>query len=308
MAIEKVRPEIDYSYQKSVSYSQYSMYNTCQYSWYLAYVKKQKVFQPGIHLLYGTSLHEAIQHYLQVMYDTSGVAADAIDLNAYFKSRMIENYQKDLDQYDNKHYCSKEEFVEFLNDGIASLDWFKKNRSKYFSRKNTELIGIEVPILLPITDYSPNVLMMGFIDFILYDKVTESYTIYDIKTSTRGWGDKEKKDQTKINQILLYKRFYSKALNIPEDKIDVKFFIVRRKIFENAEFPMKRIQEFLPANKSKKVKDAFDGLENFVKESFTPDAKYNIDRKYEKNLSGCKWCVYKDKPELCDRKNNLFGD
>ena len=308
MAIEKLKPQIDYSYQKSVSYSQYSMYSSCQYSWYLAYVKKHKVFEPGIHLLYGTSLHETIQNYLQVMYDTSGTNADAIDLNEYFKSRMIENYQKDLDQYENKHYCTKEQFLEFLNDGIASLDWFKKNRSKYFSRKTTELVGIEVPILLPITDYSPNVLMMGFIDFILYNKNTDSYTIYDIKTSTRGWGDKEKKDQVKINQILLYKHFYSKALNIPEDKIDVKFFIVRRKIFENAEFPMKRVQEFLPANKTKKVKAAFDGLETFVKSCFTSDAKYNTDRVYEKNLSGCKWCVYKDKQELCDKKNNLFGD
>jgi hypothetical protein len=74
------------------------MYSSCQYSWYLAYVKKHKVFEPGIHLLYGTSLHETIQNYLQVMYDTSGTNADAIDLNEYFKSRMIENYQKDLDQ------------------------------------------------------------------------------------------------------------------------------------------------------------------------------------------------------------------
>lgn len=308
MAIEKVKPSIDYSYQKSVSYSQYSMYNTCQYSWYLAYVKKHKVFQPGIHLLYGTSLHETIQNYLQVMYDESGAAADRIDLSEYFKERMIENYKSDLEQYEGKHYCTKEEFTEFLADGCASLEWFKKNRGTYFSRKNTELVGIEIPILLPITDYSPNVLMMGFIDFIIYNKVTDTYTIYDIKTSTRGWGDKEKKDQTKINQILLYKRFYSKTLGISEDKIDVEFFIVKRKIFENSEFPMKRIQEFIPANKTKKVKDAFDGLEKFVKECFTSDAKYNTDRVYEKNLSGCKWCVYKDKPELCDRKHNLFAD
>jgi hypothetical protein len=308
MAVEKVRPEIDYSYQKSVSYSQYSMYNTCQYSWYLAYVKKHKVFKPGIHLLYGTSLHETIQNYLTIMYEQSGVKADEIDLSQYFKDRMIENYKKDLDQYENKHYCTKEEFTEFLADGAASLEWFKKNRSKYFSRKDTELVGIETPILYPITDYSPNVLMMGFIDIIMYNKNTESYTIYDIKTSTRGWGDKEKKDQTKINQILLYKHFYSKALNIPEDKIDVQFFIVKRKIFENSEFPMKRIQEFIPANKSKKVKDAFTSLEKFVKECFTSDAKYNVDRIYEKNISGCKWCPYSDKPELCDKKRNLFGD
>jgi hypothetical protein len=149
---------------------------------------------------------------------------------------------------------------------------------------------------------------MGFIDFILYHKVTDSYTIFDIKTSTRGWGDKEKKDQTKINQILLYKHFYSKALSIPEDKIDVQFFIIKRKIFENAEFPMKRIQEFVPANKTKKVKDAYNSIESFVKECFTPDAKYNTDREYTKNTSACKWCEFAKRSDLCDKKHNLFND
>jgi hypothetical protein len=305
MSIQKPSVEIDKTYQKSVSYSQYSLYNSCQYAWYLTYVEKKRVFQPGIHLLYGTSLHETIQNYLQVMYDQSGKAADEIDLNEHFKQRMIENYKSDLEKYEGKHYCTKEEFLEFLEDGTLSLDWFKTNRSKYFSRKNTQLVGIEIPILLPITEYSPNVLMKGFIDFILYNSTTDTYTIYDIKTSTRGWGDKEKKDQTKINQILLYKHFYSKTLGISEDKIDVQFFIVRRKVFENSEFPMKRIQEFVPPNKTKKVKDAYVSLEKFVKECFNSQAEYNIDRLYEKNISACKWCSYKDRQDMCNKKNIL---
>lgn len=298
----KTKLDINYAFQKSVSYSQYSMYSQCQYQWYLAYVKKQKVFKPGIHLLYGTSLHEAIQHYLEVMYGTSAKVADEIDLLTYFEDRMIENYKSDLLQYDNKHYTTKEELTEFINDGKASIEWFKKNRNKYFSRKNTELVGIEIPILQSVTDYSPNVLIQGYIDFVLYDKVTDTYTIFDIKTSTRGWTDKEKKDQTKINQILLYKHFYSRALKIPEEKINVKFFIVKRKIFENSEFPMKRIQEFEPANKTKKVKDAYTSLENFIKECFTKDsAKYVEARVYNKNPLACKYCPYADKPELCDK-------
>jgi len=308
MAIEKVKPQIDYSYQKSVSYSQYSKYTGCQFSWYLAYVKKEKIFKPGIHLCYGTSLHETMQNYLDVMYNTSTVAADEINIGEYFKDRMIANYAKDLEQYKGVHYTTKEEFTDFIQDGITSLEWFRKHRGEYFSKKDTQLIGIETPILLPVTDYSPNVLIMGYIDFILYHKVTDTYTIYDIKTSTRGWSDKEKKDETKINQLLLYKHFYSKALNIPEDKISVEFFIVKRKVPKESEFPIKHIQEFIPANKTKKVKAAYDSIEKFVKECFTPDGKFNLDRTYEKNLLGCKWCEYADKPDLCDKKHNLFSE
>jgi hypothetical protein len=299
----KAKLEINYAYQKAVSFSQYSMYNNCQYQWYLAYVKKQKVFKPGIHLLYGTSLHEALQEFLRLMYDESLKQAEEMDLEGYFQERMIENYKNDLTLNEGAHYCSKEEFTEFIEDGIASLSWFKNKRSKYFSKKNTELIGIEIPILQPITEYAPNVLLQGYIDFILYNKNTDTYTIYDIKTSTRGWTDKEKKDENKVNQILFYKKFYSSALQVPEDKIEVMFFIVKRKIYESAEFPIPRIQEFVPASGKIKVKKAFTSLENFVKECFTADAKYNTERIYVKNTSACKYCPYSDLPDLCDKKN-----
>jgi len=63
------------------------------------------------------------------------------------------------------------------------------------------------------------------------------------------------------------------------------------------------VQEFAPANGKIKVKKAFESLENFVKECFTPDAKYNMERVYEKNSKSCKYCPYSDKPELCDKKN-----
>lgn len=300
--MEKAKLNINYATQKSVSFSQLSMFSQCEYQWYLAYLKKKKVFKPGIYLCFGTSLHETLQHYLDVMYNKSIVAANEIDLAQHLEDRMLENYKNDIENNNNEHYSTKEELMEFIADGAATLEWFKKNRAKYFSKKNTELVGIEIPVLQSVTEYSPNVLLQGYIDFILYHKGTDTYTIYDIKTSTRGWTEKEKKDQLKVSQLLLYKHFYSKALNIDQDKIDVRFFIVKRKVYENSEFPIARIQEFVPANKSKKVKDAYNLLENFVKECFTPEAKYNTERVYKKNLDACKWCQFNSSPDLCDRK------
>lgn len=299
----KNKLNINYAINKTISYSQYSMYNSCQYQWYLAYVKKQKIFKPGIFLCYGTSLHEAIQEYLRKMYDESIKSADEMDLIGYFEERMYENYKQDVLENKNEHYSTKEELMEFIEDGRQSLMWFKSKRAKYFSKKGTKLVGIEIPILQSITEYSPNVLLQGYIDLVLYHEADDTYTVYDIKTSTRGWTDKEKKDQIKVNQVLFYKHFYSKALNVPQEKIDVKFFIVKRKVFESKDFPIPRIQEFSPANGKIKVKKAYESLENFVKECFTPDAKYITDRVYTKNLSACKWCQYSDKPELCSKNN-----
>ena len=297
----KPKIDINWAYQKAVSYSQYSIYSQCPYQWYLSYIKKESSFKPSIYLIYGTSIHEVIQEYLKTMYEKSGKAADELDLDKLLEDRLVFNYKESLADNKGEHFSSKEELKDFLADGQASLNWFKKNRAKYFSKKNSELVGIEIPILQPVLEDIPNVFINGSIDFIIYEKVTDTYTIYDIKTSTKGWSDYEKKDQTKINQILLYKRFYSKVMNISEDKVDVKSFIIKRKVFNNPDYPTYRVQEFIPANGKKKVQDAVDSLSKFIRECFTPESKYNTDRVYTKNINSCKFCPYNDKPDLCDK-------
>jgi len=285
---------------KTVSFSQYQMYKNCAHQWYLTYVKGLQPFKASIHLIFGTAFHETLQNYLQVMYDKSATEADKIHLPTYFKTRFIDLYKENCKE---GHFSTPEELNEFYEDAVAILDFFKKKRNLFFSRKNTQLVGIEIPINGPVIESVPGVGMKGFIDLVLYDKVVDKYTIYDIKTSTRGWSDYEKKDQVKVNQILLYKRFFSNLKGIPEDKIDVQFFIVRRRINENLEFAPKRVQEFIPAHGAKKTKDALEDIQNFVVEAFTPEGAYQ-EKLYKKNPSKCKFCPYLERSDLCDKKND----
>jgi len=291
--------EVDYRYQKTVSYSQYSSYRHCPHQWYLNYVKKQYDFKPSIHTVFGSSLHEAFQHYLKTMYEVSGAEADRLDIANYFKDQFIEAYKKSIKDNKGEHFSTPEELKEFYQDGMNILDWFKKRRSRYFSKKGVELIGIEIPVILQANKGRPNVFFRGHIDFVLYDQDLDRYTIYDIKTSTRGWSDFEKKDQTKLNQIILYKRFFSELTGIPEDKVAVEFFIVKRKIFESEEFPIPRIQEFRPAHGKVKIKQAYEDFIGFIDEVFTPDGKYNLDRTYEKKPgTNCSFCAFNG-TDLC---------
>ena len=147
----KPKININWAYQKAVSYSQYSIYRQCQYQWYLSYIKKESSFKPSIYLVYGTAMHETIQTYLQTMYDKSVKAADEIDMNKLLEDRLVANYKESITENKNEHFSTKEELKEFLSDGQLTLDWFKKNRGKYFSKKNTELVGIEIPILQPVS-------------------------------------------------------------------------------------------------------------------------------------------------------------
>ena len=291
---------INYADQKSVSYSQYSMYKQCNFRWYLSYVKKQRVFKPGIFLTFGTSFHETIQEYLRLMYEESVKKSEEFDYEAYLKERMIANYTEELEKNKKVHFIKKEEFNEFIQDGINIMSWLKKNRKKYFSTKGVKLVGIEVPMEQYIVDDIPNVIMQGYIDIIFYDKDLKKYIIIDFKTSTSGWKEADKKDDTKLSQLLLYKHFYSRALKITPEEVDVMFMILKRRPFISEDFPARWVQEIKPAQGKSKLKKSVEEFESFVRDCFTTDAKY-IDKEYPKNLEGCRFCEYTDRPDLCSR-------
>jgi hypothetical protein len=235
------------------------------------------------------------------MYEQSAKAANEFDIETFLKERMIENYKEIYEGNNNTHFAKPNDFKEFIDQGVTILEWIKKRRGDYFSLKNTKLVGIEIPIRNVITESIPNVFVIGSIDLIMYEKNTDSYTIYDIKTSTRGWNENDKRDKIKLNQILLYKYYYAQKIGVPIEKIDVKFFIVKRKPFENPDFPVYRVQEFSPANGKKKVESAIEDFKMFVNSCYDLSGNL-IERDYPKNLSSCMYCPFNNKSDLCNRQ------
>jgi hypothetical protein len=292
------KPEINHAFQKSVSYSQFSMWASCPHKWYLTYVENKQPYQASIHTVFGTAFHETIQDYITVMYDESGAAADRMDLIALFQTKFSEVYAKEY-KAAGTHFTNAEEMGNFFEDATAILNFIKKNRNKLFTIRKMRLLGIEIPLLLNVAN---NVFLKGFIDFVLYDEELDKVYIYDIKTSTRGWSDKEKKDDSKIAQILLYKEYFSKQFGFDVEKIEVEYFIVKRKIWEQSEYPTPRTQSFKPASGKNKRKQAVENFQSFIKDCFDGAGKPQI-KIFNKNVgeSSCKWCPYKDLPELCDK-------
>ena len=302
--IIKSKPLVKEENVKRISYSQLSIYHGCKYHWYLRYVKKLKPFTSSIHSVFGTAMHETLQEYLRVMYTSSAKAADQLPLSDMLAENLYNVYYKEVDANNGEHFSSMEELREFYDDGVEILTWFRKKRGEFFSIKGYQLLGIETELSFPV-EANEKVFLTGFIDLILYDKDDDRIIIYDFKTSTRGWKDKEKKDQNKINRLLLYKRYFSKQFEIEEDKIEVVFFILKRKIYENSEFPQPRVQVFRPACGTSKVKQAANTVENFVKEVFTPEGEYNQTLEYPKSPSdhNCRFCPFNSSPEICDKKS-----
>jgi len=292
------KPEINHAFQRSVSYSQFSMWASCPHKWYLTYVENKQPYQASIHTVFGTAFHETIQDYIIVMYNESGAAADRMDLIALFQSKFSEVYAKEY-KAAGAHFTNAEEMGEFFEDAVAILNFIKKNRNKLFTIRKMRLLGIEIPLLLNVAN---NVYLKGFIDFVLYDEELDKIYIYDIKTSTRGWGDREKKDDSKLAQILLYKEYFSKQFGTDVEKIEVEYFIVKRKIWEQSEYPTPRTQSFKPSSGKNKRKQAVENFQSFIKDCFDEGGKPQL-KSYLKNVgeSSCKWCPYKDSPELCDK-------
>ena len=282
---------------KKISYSQYNQWVTCPHKWKLNYIDELRQFTDNIHTMFGTSMHEVLQTYLTVMYNDTAKMADALPLDKMLLHRMKTNYTDIMQRNGGEVFCEQSDMEEFYKHGLNILDWFKKKRGMYFSKRGYELVGVEVTIKY---DMSNGIKFIGYMDVVIYDTVRDKYKIIDIKTSTMGWNKWAKADKNKTDQLLLYKQFYGAQNDIALDKIDVEYFIVKRKLYEKVDFPQRRVQTFTPANGKPSINKVINNLNKFINESFI-DGEYNTEHIYIKNPSkkNCRFCEF-NQTEYCD--------
>ncbi len=285
----------------NVSYSQYNLWSQCPFRWKLLYIDGLREFTDSIHTMFGTSMHEVLQFYLHIMYTQSIKEADSIDVEDLLRQRMQHHYERIMKENGGEVFCTENDMVEFFQDGCDILDWFKRRRAQYFSKKGYELVGIETELNYKMKG---NVVFKGYIDLVVHDTIRDKYIVYDIKTSTKGWNKYQKKDKNKTDQLLLYKQFYSLQMKVPIDKIEVEFFIVKRKLWENVDFPQKRVQKIIPASGKPSINRVLLNLNKFLEECFDEKGEHRQNTIYRKEPSQkhCRYCEFKSKPKLCDRK------
>ena len=145
------------------------MYNECPLKWKLNYVDKLRVSESNIYLVFGTAMHEVLQKYLEVVYFDKVKTADMLDLERSLQEKMIEIFNKDKETY-GKDPCTKEQLKEFFQDGCEILDFVKKRRADYFSKRGYKLIGCEVPVEL---DLQNNLKWVGYLDIVIKDTIRD---------------------------------------------------------------------------------------------------------------------------------------
>jgi hypothetical protein len=264
-------PEMDWETQKNISYTQLSAWMECPHRWKQMYIDKIKQ-PPSIHLSFGTAMHETLQEYMELMYNKGQQHADEFNAQADFQKRFMDLYKADVDKL-GENFATKEELIEFTNDGLEIIDFFLRHRQEHFQKHGWKLLGIEMPILIaPHEDY-PNV------------------------TSTRGWSKYDKQNKIKTSQMVMYKKYFAEQYNIPIDNIDVRYFIVKRKIPDNPKYAImkSRIQKFEPSSGKTTQNKMVKNMKSFIEDVFIDGSHmYDTDKIEEilKNTDKCssKWC------------------
>jgi hypothetical protein len=319
-----VEPTLVVKKLKNVSFSQYSKWLKCPMDWKLSYIDKLAPYEASIHTTFGTAIHAALQEYLRLLYTVGTAEADALDAFGLFKKEYDEGL-KDLkiateeqlklteDERDELGLITWDLVKEFENDSKVILDHVLaySQRSKHFPSKKYELVGIELPLEIPLR--GGTILYKGFLDIVLRDKMTKKVLILDFKTSTNGWNKYQKADRTKIDQLLLYKRFYNQMFKVPMSDIEIEFFVVKRKLYEDVGFPQQRIQRISPPDGKMSMKEVETSFLEFINAGFDTNGEYNKDGVFPKQpgkaKKNCRYCIFKtvknDNGELyCDGKEN----
>jgi len=293
----KVLPQIDYATQKSISYSQLSMFNECPKKWSLQYREGYKQFTSSIHTVFGTAFHETLQHYLTTFYEKSGAEADRINTSELLEENLREEYKKQYKSNNNQHFVTPEELREFYEDGVEIIRELSKSKGRYFSKRGWYLVGIELPLTLNPHSKFPNIMFQAYLDVVLYHEPTNKIKIIDIKTSKQGWSAREKSNEQKQLQLVIYKKYFSEVYGIPQDNIEIEFLIVKRKIFESEDFVIRRIQTYSPASGKVKINKATKSIEEFIEQAFDRNGFKEVEHQPKQN-DNCKWCSFY-KTHLC---------
>src|SRR6056300_241082 len=278
------------SKNKHISYSSISTYNKCPKLWELQYLRKSIPFTQNIYTCFGTAMHETIQTWLETMYHTSVKEATNLNKHQLLYDNMVKAYKSGKAMMRHEHFSTQEELTQFWIEGKHILDFLEKKRGAYFSTKTMQLAGIET---LLYQEIRPGVVFKGLVDLVFYHPNTDRWSIVDIKTSTSGWRENQKKNPNLTAQVILYREFFAKQFGIDKDEIDVEFFIVKRRVPKDAEFAsmQKRVQQFSPSSGPRKTKQVIESMNKFISDVIDSEGNY-IDKDYKCNnpLGKCEHC------------------
>ncbi len=247
-----------------ISYSELKNWTECTWRHKLLYIDKVQTFQGTEHTCFGTAVHETIENML---------LRNITEPYEHFH-RIFTEQLEEIGLTEDSELAS--EMRKQVN-GIFEL--VEPSLDEYFADKGGwTLVATEEVLKEPITESRvPGYDFKGFIDLVLKDGQGH-YHVIDWKTCSWGWNARKKADILYVRQLVLYKYYYSKKLDLNPRTVSTHFGLLKRTAKKN------RIELFRVTSGERKTKNSLDFLDK---------ALYNITKKrYIKNRLSCKYCPF----------------
>jgi hypothetical protein len=205
-----------------ISFSEWLNFrNECQWKWKLDYLDGHRSKAYGIHMDFGTAVHEAIEHHRTRNNPVSVDAAVEI-FKKKFKDLTDENWLK----YEEKDRKNK------LPDFFAAGERILRGLHLLKELAEAEVVYNEHELFIPIDrSDGTQISFKGFIDMVVKTKDKRGHTILyivDFKTCSWGWMKEKKQDRNLHFQLFLYKHFLCKKFNLDPQNVRCAFVLLKR--------------------------------------------------------------------------------
>lgn len=285
----------------TVSFSQYTTWANCSYAWKLKYVDNHRFDENSIHTIFGTVVHEVVQEWLHDHYNKTPVYAKSIELDGKLKEKLVALVKSStliLEDGSKQFVCDRPTLEEFYLQGTKILSYIQDNAVDIFPTEHTKLFAIEYPIDVEVRT---GVRYVGYIDIVTHNELDNTYTLYDLKTSNKGWSSYQKNDKVKTSQLLLYKKFFSEAVSVPLINVSVEYLILKRNLIEGTQYHNPRVSSFSPSSGKPSVSAAWAEFSRFLDSCFAIDGTHRTDMVLPAaNKNACRFCPYLERKELCN--------
>lgn len=201
-----------------VSFSEIHLYSKCQFWHHIEYTLENK--QPdSIHLLFGSSVHAAIDKTLKTEFKFSWISMGK-QIYSWIKKNPIYKFINKEGKLVEQELDPKEWTKQSFKIYHEIFNWLNNKFPNY------KLIDSEMELYEPISEIQ-DFNFKGFIDLVIQDE-QGNYHIVDFKTCSWGWDRDKRSDTKKQYQISLYKKFFCQKLNIDPKKVETHFILLKR--------------------------------------------------------------------------------
>lgn len=199
--------------KQHVSFSEFANWRACSWRHKLLHVDKLGANKPGHRMDFGTACHAACESFLKTRTMDVNIALNMLK-EMWEKNREYEGY----DDVSLK---------EALDDAARILPtipaWFDANFP------NWEFIDAEHQLYESINDSEHA--FKGYIDGVISCDGRRSARVVwliDWKSTTWGWSLEKKTSDVVKSQLVFYKHFWSKKMNVPISDIRCGFILLKR--------------------------------------------------------------------------------